>query len=66
MLPLMILHLIYLKNKINKRQYYSISRGILQSKGEYILSIDPDDYLLNNILLKAYETAKNYDLDILQ
>ena len=58
--------IIYLKNKINKRQYYSISRGILQSKGEYILSIDSDDYLLNNILLKAYETAKNYYLDILQ
>lgn len=58
--------IVYLKNKINKRQFYSIARGILYSKGEYILSIDPDDFLLNNILIKAYETAKYYDLDIVQ
>ena len=58
--------IIYLKNEINKMQYYSIARGILNSKGEYILSIDADDFLLNNILIKAYETAKYYDLDIVQ
>ena len=58
--------IIYLKNEVNKRQYYSKAIGILNSKGEYILSIDPDDYLLNNILIKAYETAKYYDLDIVQ
>ena len=58
--------IVYLKNKINKRQFYSIARGILYSKGEYILSIDADDFLLNNILIKAYETAKYYDLDIVQ
>ena len=58
--------IIYLKNEVNKRQYYSIAIGILNSKGEYVLSIDPDDYLLNNILIKAYETAKYYDLDIVQ
>jgi len=28
--------------------------------------IDPDDLLLNNILIKAYETAKYYNIDILQ
>ena len=58
--------IIYLQNKINKKQYYSIARGILQSHGEYIISIDPDDFLLNNILIKAYQTATNNDLDILQ
>ena len=58
--------IIYLKNEINKRQFYSIAKGILNSKGEYILSIDADDFLLNNILIKAYETAKLYDLDIVQ
>ena len=35
------------------------------SKGEYVLVIDPDDLLLNDILIKAYETAKYYDLDII-
>ena len=51
---------------MNKKQYYSIARGILQSHGEYILSIDPDDFLINNILIKAYQTAKNNYLDIVQ
>ena len=58
--------IVYLKNVINKKQYYSINIGILNSKGEYILSVDPDDLLINNILIKAYETAKMYNLDILQ
>jgi len=52
--------IVYLKNVINKRQYYSINIDILNSKGKYILSVDPDDLLVNNILIKAYETAKMY------
>ena len=58
--------IIYLKNDINRNQFYSINKGILNSKGEYIISIDPDDFLLNNILKKAYETAKFYNLDIVE
>ena len=34
--------IIYLKNIKNKRQFYSIYMGIFHSKGEYILSIDPE------------------------
>ena len=58
--------IIYLKNDINKNQFYSINKGILKSTGEYLISIDPDDFLLNNILLKAYEIAKFYNLDIVE
>lgn len=58
--------IVYLKNDINRNQFYSINKGVLESTGEYILSIDPDDFLLNNILIKAYETAKFYDLDIIE
>ena len=58
--------IIYLKNDINKKQFYSINFGILNSKGEYIIVIDPDDLIINNILIKAYRTAKYYNLDILQ
>ena len=58
--------IIYIKNKKNKGAFYSRNEGVLFSKGEYVLIIDPDDFLLNNILLKAYEIAKYYDLDILQ
>ena len=56
--------IIYLKNDVNKRAFYSRNKGILNSKGKYILVIDPDDILINNILIKAYETAEKYNLDI--
>ena len=58
--------IVYLKNNEQKRAFYSRNRGILESKGEYILVIDPDDLIVNNILIKAYETAKKYELDIVQ
>ena len=52
-----------MKNNINKRTFYSRTRGIIEENCEYILIIDPDDLLINNILIKAYETVKKYDLD---
>ena len=55
-----------MQNKENKKAFYSRNKGVLNAKGEYILIIDPDDYLINNILIKAYETAHKYQLDILQ
>ena len=58
--------ILHLKNDINKRAFYSRNKGILEAKGEYVLVIDPDDLLVNNILIKAYETAKLYNLDIVQ
>ena len=58
--------IIYLKNDINRRTFYSRRKGIYASKGEYILIIDGDDFIINDILLKLYKTAKHYDLDILQ
>ena len=58
--------IILLKNEENKRAFYSRNKGILAAKGEYILVIDPDDLLINNILIKSYETAKKYNLDIVQ
>ena len=58
--------IIYVRNKINKGTFFSRNEGILLSKGRYILAIDPDDLLLNNILVKAYKFAENYNLDILQ
>jgi hypothetical protein len=38
----------------------------LYSKGKYVLIIDPDDLLLNEILSKTYETAEYFNLDIVQ
>ena len=58
--------IVYLKNDINRKALYSRFRAVLIAKGEYILIIDPDDLLINNILIKAYITAKKYNLDIVQ
>lgn len=58
--------IIYMENEINKGAFYSRIKGVKSSKGEYILILDPDDFIINDILKKLYETAKNYNLDILQ
>ena len=58
--------IVYLKNDINRKAFYSRNYGILNAKGEYLLVIDPDDILLNNILSKSYQAAKKYNLDIVQ
>ena len=55
--------IVFLKNIKNRGQFYSRNRGILFSKGEYVLIIDPDDLLLLN---KSYRFAKKYLLDIVQ
>ena len=54
----------YIKNSENKGQFYSRYKGIKMAKGEYILVIDADDLLLNNILIKAYQFANRFNLDI--
>ena len=58
--------IIYIRNKVNKGAFHSRNEGILLSKGKYILIHDPDDLLLNNILIKSFEIAEYYNLDILQ
>ena len=58
--------IVFLKNIKNRGQFYSRNRGILFSKGEYVLIIDTDDLLLNDILNKSYRFAKKYLLDIVQ
>ena len=56
--------IIYTRNTINKGQYYSRYKGVLSAKGKYIVIIDPDDLLLNDILNKAYILANYYKLDM--
>ena len=58
--------IVYIKNEENKGAFYSRNKGVLNAKGEYILLVDIDDYLLNDILFKSYETAKLYNLDIVR
>ena len=56
----------FLKKKKNRGQFYSRNSGVLYCRGEYVIIIDPDDLLLNDILIKAYNLAKKFNLDIVQ
>ena len=58
--------ILYLKNKKNRGQFNSRNKGVLYSKGDFVIIIDPDDFLLNNILIKCYKKAIKYNLDIIQ
>jgi glycosyltransferase involved in cell wall biosynthesis len=58
--------IIHIKNNTIRRKFNSKKKGVLKAKGEYILIMNPEDLLLNNILEKAYETIKKNNLDILQ
>ena len=58
--------IVLIKHDVNFRTFYSRNEGVRQAKGKYILFIDPDDLILNNILEKSYETAEKNNLDIVQ
>ena len=56
--------IILMKHDINKGTLINRNDGANIAKGEYLLFIDGDDLLVNNILEKAYLKAKNKDLNI--
>ena len=56
--------IILMKHDINKGTL--INRGANIAKGEYLLFIDGDDLLVNNILERTYLIAKSKDIDIIQ
>jgi glycosyltransferase involved in cell wall biosynthesis len=47
------------KNNVNSGTYYSRNRGILKSKGEYILNIDGDDYIDKTYIENMINGLKN-------
>jgi len=56
-----------LEHNENLGTYISRIDGVLLSKGQYILFIDPDDILLNPYLFqKIYEINNKYNLDIIE
>ena len=55
-----------IKNKKNMGILYSRSIGALQSKGEYIMTLDHDDFILDeDVFDTSYKAAKNGDFDII-
>ena len=51
-----------------KKKGTLISRndGIIKSKGKFLMILDPDDILLNDILNESYKLAKKYNYDIIR
>ena len=56
---------ILLINQENKGVSVARNRGIESATGEYLVFIDPDDYVNPNLLKRLYNRAKKDELDIL-
>ena len=58
--------IILLKNEENKGTLYTKSKGILNSKGKYVMIFDQDDmYTKRNVLSTVYNEIEKYNLDML-
>ena len=58
--------IIVIKHNINKGTLINRNDGANIARGEYLLFIDGDDLLVNDILEKAYLKAKSQNIDIIQ
>lgn len=52
-------------NQENQGVSMARNNAIAQAQAEYILPIDPDDYVVPNVLKSVYENAKSRNLDVL-
>ncbi|MGC4041432.1 MAG: glycosyltransferase [Flavobacterium sp.] len=52
-------------NQENQGVSMARNNAIAIAQGEYILPIDPDDYVIPNVLKSAYENTKSRNLDVL-
>ena len=57
--------IVFLQNNENKRALYTKTKGILNSKGKYVLTLDVDDlYLSKDPFSTLYKEAEKNNLDI--
>ena len=55
-----------IRNIENRGTLYSKTRGILNSKGKYVMTLDHDDlYARNNVFSILFNEAEKYNLDLL-
>ena len=55
-----------ISNGINRGTLYTKTRGVLNSKGKYIMTLDQDNlYSINYAFSRLYNESENYKLDLL-
>ena len=57
--------LIVVEHEVNKRLARARATGMKAAKGEYVMHVDSDDWLLPNALEKLYAKCKETDADVL-
>ena len=55
----------YIINEKNRGLLYSRCIGILSANSEYIVNLDPDDWIVNDTYVNSYIRCKNNNLDLL-
>ena len=58
--------IILLKNKKRKGTLIARNIGVFKSKGEFLLFVDPDDIISENLLKHLYIITKKYDFDLIR
>ena len=58
--------IILIKHRNNKGTFICRNEGAILSKGEFLIFIDPDDILSNDILKSCYKISKKYDYDMIR
>ena len=59
--------IVLIEHEINKGTFITRNDGVLNSRGEYVLFIDPDDMIAENSLQNLNEITLNYtDVDVIQ
>ena len=58
--------IILIKHKNNKGTLICRNEGAILSKGEFLIFVDPDDILSNDILKFCYRFSKKYDYDMIR
>jgi len=58
--------IILIQNKKQKGTLISRNEGVLKSKGEYLMFVDPDDILSSDILKYAYNLATKYNYEFVR
>ena len=57
--------IVFLANTENKGALYTKTKGVLQAKGKYVMTLDVDDlYASEDAFSTLYNEAEKYDLDI--